>query len=394
MGRWEDGNRGSGAPRDSEIIKRGTSKLCVTLWLIKYYTNMKRLSLTILLTMLVLSQSFGQRKIINLPDLPRYLTLKCDLHMHTVFSDGNVWPTVRIDEALRDGLDAIAITDHMEYNPKKDLIPIDHNGAWKVGEEYARERNLILVHGTEITRKMPPGHFNALFISDATLIAKDSIWDAIDAAVKQGAFIQWNHPGWKVQQPDGIPVLYEIHKKLIEKGWINGIEIYNDVEYYPRVFNICSEYKLAITGNSDTHGIISEEYRKPEFINRPMTLVFAEERSAESLKEALFAGRTMVWFRDVLAGKEEFAKPFFYECISVGKPYYQDDDNIYFEVSNKSDIPFYLINGVTDAPEKLILAANSVTRIAVSKKVKSPLAYVVRNILTGENDFLNIELKF
>ena len=96
--------------------------------------------------------------------------------MHTVFSDGDVWPTVRIDEALRDGLDAIAITDHIEYNPKKDFIPVDHNAAWKVGEKYARERNLILVHGTEITRKMPPGHFNALFINDATLLQKIRYW--------------------------------------------------------------------------------------------------------------------------------------------------------------------------------------------------------------------------
>ena len=139
--------------------------------------------------------------------------------MHTVFSDGNVWPTVRIDEALRDGLDAIAITDHLEYTPKKDFIPVDLNAAWKIGEGYAKERNLILVHGTEITRKMPPGHFNALFINDASLIAKDSVWDAFEAAIKQGAFLQWNHPGWKSQQPDGIPKMYEIHQRLIKK-WL------------------------------------------------------------------------------------------------------------------------------------------------------------------------------
>ena len=314
------------------------------------------------------SAVFGQRKIVNLPDLPGYVTMKCDFHTHTVFSDGNVWPTVRIDEALRDGLDAIAITDHLEYSPKKDFIPVDHNAAWKVGEEYARERNLILVHGTEITRKMPPGHFNALFIKDATLIAKDSVWDAIEEAVKQGAFIQWNHPGWKAQQPDGIPRMYEIHRKLLAKGWLNGIEFFNDVEYYPLVFNMCKEYKLAIMGNSDTHGLISDEYKKPEYINRPMTLVFAKERSHDSLREALFAGRTMVWFRDILAGKEEYARPFFYQCISVGKPFYKDDDNIYFEIANKSDIPFYLINGIKDAPEEITLSANAVTRVVVEQK--------------------------
>ena len=37
---------------------------------------------------------------------------------------------------------------------------------------------------------------------------------------------------------------------------------------------------------------------------------------------------------------------FFYQCISVGKPFYQNDKSLFFEVTNNSDIPFYLINGV------------------------------------------------
>ncbi len=357
--------------------------------------SMKRITLTCLFVFLVLCSVFGQRKIINLPDLPGYLTMKCDFHMHTVFSDGDVWPTVRIDEALRDGLDAIAITDHLEYNPKKDFIPVDHNAAWKIGEGYALMNNLILVHGTEITRDMPPGHLNALFITDGSLIAKDSVWDAVEAAVKQGAFIQWNHPGWKVQQADGIPVMYEFHRKLLAKGWLHGIEYYNDVEYYPLVFKMCKEYNLALMGNSDNHGSISVAYNRPEYINRPMTLVFSKEKSSDALKEALFAGRTMVWFRDILAGKEEYAKPFFYKCISVGKPFYKDENNIYFEVANRSDIPFYLTKGTTKgAPEEIALPANSVTRIVVSKKTNSPVAYDVRNILTGETEVLAVELKF
>ena len=76
----------------------------------------------------------------------------------------------------------------------------------------------------------------------------------------------------------------------------------------------------------------------------------------------------MVWFRDILAGKEEYAKPFFYQSVSVGKPYYSDKDYIYFEVTNKSDIPFHLINGIKDAPSELTLYANSVTRIASKQK--------------------------
>ena len=354
---------------------------------------MKKLIFIAFLFVLTGTTVFGQRRIVNLPDIPGYVTLKCDFHLHTVFSDGDVWPTVRIDEALRDGLDAVAIADHLEYNPKKDFIPIDHNAAWKITDGYAKERNLILVHGAEITRKMPPGHFNVLFITDASLIAKDSVWDSFEAAIKQGAFLQWNHPGWKAQQPDGIPMMYDIHKKLIEKGWLHGIEFFNTDEYYPLVFAFCNQYNLALMGNSDVHGTISEIYTKPEYTNRPMTLVFAKEKTSDALKEAMFAGRTMVYFQEKLVGKEEYAKSFFYQCISVGKPYYQNDKSLFFEVTNNSDIPFYLINGIANAPASVTLAANSVTRIILSKKITSPLVYDVRNVLTGEKEVLKIELK-
>lgn len=355
---------------------------------------MKRLITIILLITTVSFAGFSQRKTVNLPDLPGYVTLKCDFHMHTVFSDGNVWPTVRVGEAWRDGLDAISITDHIEYNPKKDFIPIDHNAAWKIAENTARDYNLILVHGTEITRKMPPGHMNALFIQDASLLTGDSVMDVYAAAIKQGAFLQWNHPGWKSQEPDGIPKLYPIHKYLIEKGWLHGIEFFNDSDYYPLVMTFCKQFNLAVMANSDNHGVISEDYREPEYTNRPMTLVFAKARTHDALKEAMFARRTLAYFRDMIAGREEYAKPFFYQCISVGKPYYQNDKSIYFEVTNRSDIPFYLVNGTTEAPQSITLAANGVTRVVVSKKVTSPLVYDVKNVLTGEEEVLKIELKF
>ena len=57
------------------------------------------------------------RNEIHVPDPEGYRTLKCDFHIHTVFSDGLVWPTVRVDEAYREGLDAIALTEHLEYLP-------------------------------------------------------------------------------------------------------------------------------------------------------------------------------------------------------------------------------------------------------------------------------------
>ncbi|MBP7732038.1 MAG: hypothetical protein KA114_10495 [Bacteroidales bacterium] len=355
---------------------------------------MKKILIISLLLMQATLAGYSQRKIVNLPDLPGYVTLKCDFHTHTVFSDGNVWPTIRVSEAYRDGLDVLAITDHIEYQPKKDFIPTDHNASWKIAQNAALESNIILVHGAEITRSMPPGHLNALFITDANALVKDSVYDAIEAAIKQGAFIHWNHPGWKSQEPDGIPKLYNIHKRLLKNGWIHGIEFFNDSEYYPNVLEWCKEYRLAVLANSDVHGIISEIYSSAEGSHRPMTLVFAKERTSESLKEALFAGRTLVWFGNTLAGKEEFAKPFFYQCISTGKRFHETGKNIYIEIVNKSDIPFALVNGPKGAPASITLGANSVTRVVIPKTFTGALVYDAKNIITGTNEVMKVEIKY
>src|SRR5690554_7062845 len=58
---------------------------------------------------------------IRIPDIDGYKTLKGDFHIHTVFSDGKVWPDQRVKEAWNEGLDVIAITDHIEYRPNQKI---------------------------------------------------------------------------------------------------------------------------------------------------------------------------------------------------------------------------------------------------------------------------------
>ncbi len=335
----------------------------------------------------------GQRRDLYMPDIPGYVTLKCDFHSHTVFSDGYVWPDVRIEEAWRDGLDAIAITDHIEYTPHKDYIPADLNAAWNIVNQKAKEKNLILVHGAEITRSMPPGHINALFIQDAAPLADPDFMKAIEAAVKQGAFIQYNHPGWKAQEKDGIPKLYPVHKELIAKGWLHGIEYFNEYEHYPLVLDMCRDNKLAVMGNSDVHGSISEIYKLPEYPQRPMTLVFAKERTMESLREAMFAGRTAVWYGNELAGFKEYTEPLFYASLTIVKPFRSDEKYIWFEISNKSDLPFYLINGPEGAPKEITLPARSTVIVRAAVKFSAEaIKYDVKNVITGNGQILNIAI--
>jgi hypothetical protein len=145
--------------------------------------------------------------------------------------------------------------------------------------------------------------------------------------------------------------------------------------------------------SSDMHGLISDAYMPPDYQHRPMTLVFSKERSHDGLREALFAGRTLVMFRDTIAGKEEFAGPFFYQCISVGKPCYENEKKRFIEIANNSDIPFNLVNG-NHSPRSVTLKTNTATRIAINKTTVSPLVYEAGNILTGENKKLRVEIRF
>ena len=44
--------------------------------------------------------------VINFPDTNEYKIFTVDLHTHSVFSDGHVWPTVRVGEAEHEGFNS------------------------------------------------------------------------------------------------------------------------------------------------------------------------------------------------------------------------------------------------------------------------------------------------
>ncbi len=153
------------------------------------------------------------RENINIPGFDGYEVLKCDFHIHTVFSDGRVWPDMRVNEAWQQGLDAIAITDHIEYRPFKDMVIGDLNESYKIAKAHA---DYLGVHCYQRCRgytRKPIGHLNALFINDANKLDQEDPVDALREAKKQGAFIMWNHPGW----PDDKSTLYSIHEQLFER---------------------------------------------------------------------------------------------------------------------------------------------------------------------------------
>jgi hypothetical protein len=343
---------------------------------------MKKINLLFCFVLFALFSAAQEQKVNVIPDIPGYMTLKCDFHLHSIFSDGAVLPKVRVDEAIRENLDAIAVTEHIEYRPnhRSGDVTSDHNRAFVLASAYARTKpdSLIVIHGSEITRDMPPGHINALFVKDSNPLATPDWRDAIKAAKEQGAFIFWNHPAWRRQAPDGVPKWYDEHTQLYDRGCIMGIEIYGAGGYTALAHGWAADKGLALLGNTDAHAPLS--YVSPA--HRTMTLVFATERSEEGIREALSDRRTVAYNGDNdLCGPEDLLKALLEACLSVDDVA-KEDGRLRATVTNGSTLTFELSSVQTSTEKTTIGPLESVkVDIALKNPTGTAIELVVDNML-------------
>lgn len=170
----------------------------------------------------------------------------------------------------------------------------------------ALSSGIILIRAGEISRSMPPGHFNALFVKDVDALDLPDVPDALGESVKQGGFIIWNHPGWRKQQPDTTKWWKE-HDEIYRRGWMHGIEVFNEKEWYP---------------------------------------------------EAMFAKRTATLFFNKLVGRKELIEHLINQSLRVESPHLYLDGWAYFTVKNLTDIEFTMVKPGTDKselPERTVL---------------------------------------
>lgn len=303
------------------------------------------------------------RKEIFIPQVNGFNVYKADLHTHTMYSDGQVLPKYRIREAWQDGLDIIAVTEHVEYRPveadlvnylekytdkkhkeavnhriggdgtTKDGIMVDLNTAVKISEKLAKSYGLTVIPGLEITRDADKiGHFNALFTTDNNLIYDPDPYQSILNAKAQNALIQHNHPGWRRK----TLAYSEWQKRVYGEGLVDGVEVVNGDEIYPGIVDRCVKDGMYITANTDIHATTAADYRVYGN-DRPMTLVFAKDKSLESVREALEAQRTLALAFNNLWGPDQLLKDLFMACVKVE----QLSGNKYV-LTNISSIPFVL----------------------------------------------------
>jgi len=331
----------------------------------------------------------------QIPDIPGYYTLKCDFHMHTVFSDGVVWPHIRVDEAIAEGLDVISITDHVEHHRKE--VEDNHMVPYEIAKKHAEGKDLLLILGGEISASRD--HFNALFLknTDEPKLRDKVPAKRIAAANEQEAFVFWNHPGWTARTTDGNCPMDEVFIELMKAGQIKGIEICNGDGYWEGAHKLVEAYDLTMIGNSDIHGVSSYQYLPDK--HRTITLVFAEEKSVDGVQKALLNGRTAIYQGDHLIGPEQLLKPLFLESLDIVTEYREGTSLARMTITNNSDFdfqcenksPFQFYNGI----HFFTIKAHAKTTIIVKTLEELPgfsLDLLVHNVLVAPGKSMEVAL--
>lgn len=376
-----------------------------------------KLALILLMVFAISSISLAQNSKVSVPDIPGYYTLKGDFHMHTVFSDGHVWPTFRVNEAIRDDLDVISLTEHIDYEGFPDIIEKDYNKSYEIATKAAANKGLIIIRGVEISPRVAPYHHNALFLEDANVlpteymksgkaqfvmkdsITHDQLMGPFLAVKKQNAFVSYNHPSWGWWDKKDTVLFTSFHQELLDLDILKGVEVVNSGNYNVIAHRIAMEHGLTMLCNTDEHYDNHPRYKDT---HRPMTLVFAKEKTAEGVEEALFAKRTALYFGDYIVARQAEAEALFKSAVSVSveRKLRKSEPLLVVKFVNNSDIPFetrmkseYDIEGYPLG--KVKIAPHDTTQVILravwSYPQETKLDAVVENILVAPEENLQTE---
>ena len=344
-----------------------------------------------------LGKNTSKRVEMILPQVNGYNIYKADLHSHTAFSDGSLMPKARVLEAYNDGLDILAITDHLEYRtneqtfldymkgyhkggtPKaknnlihreaadKDGILVDLNVPNISAQHYGKRYGVLVIPGVEISRHPDQyGHFNALFIKDANKIYDPVVEKSFRKAKAQGALIMHNHPGWRRSTTDRN----EWHQMVYQEGLIDGIEIINGRGSWPKLLNRCAEENLFVGAGSDSH---TTTFYRDHF--RTCTLIFAKECTEEAIKEAIVERRTLAYGVDNVMGDAKLLADLFNASVVAKVISVSESGEKTISVTNTSSIPYHIRKGKKNGMG-LVLEPFSTGTIKVAAD-KSPYYYVL-----------------
>lgn len=148
----------------------------------------------------------------------------CDLHTHSIYSDGTCTPAELIDLAKAAGLSAIALTDHNTVSGIPAFL------------EAGKDSGIILVPGIEVssdfmgTELHIVGLFRSLdhldaveaYVSDYLMRKEQSNIDLCDNLCAAGYIVSYDEI--KAATPDGVVNRALIAAELMRKGYVGSIK--------------------------------------------------------------------------------------------------------------------------------------------------------------------------
>ncbi len=363
----------------------------------------------------------GTRQEIIFPKVNGLNVYKADFHLHTIYSDGDVTPDARVIEAWHDGLDVIAITDHMEYrrieremyhymkdyiredlrglnkavntnvlksDPDAHGLLVDFNVSCNSAIKKGKDMGLLVVRGVEITRSSL-GDYNALFTTDNNKIYDPNLEQTIRNARAQGAFIIHNHPSYDKNTENHIT---PFTNDLYAKGLIDGVEIGNYTRMWSYLFTHCIAGGFTPFSNTDAHDYVDWIYRTSPSESsivryRNMTLVLAKECTEEAIHKALRKGNTIAYHNNNLIAREELLKGLFEASMTFELQRVGSKEN-YVTVKNISSVPYLIKIG----NNKYIV--NALGALSFKRpKAETQLNVEVLNMWYGNNDHPIVSVK-
>lgn len=332
-----------------------------------------------------------------LPTFHDSLLLNGDFQTHTVFSDGHVWPTFRVDEAWINGLDVLSITDHHNYFTRKKYVKTGNlNQSYNSAKKMAKKLDITLIKGIEWTGFKPPIHCNILFLKNANKFKNTTLEQALLEAKRQDAMVFWNHPCGHLGKDDKV-IMYPDVLRYVNKGLIHGVEVMTLRQNCHKILDFANKYNLTIFGNSDIH-----RSQKISLNNQhPRTLIFTPTNLKEDIKESLMLGNTLAYGFNMIYGKEELIKKLVSGSIYILNPQQKYKKTLYFKIRNISSIPFQIqynsyypylhLEKHFTIKEKAI----SILPIKVYPKFKEKVIFISFRIINSYYDSKNhVEIKF
>ncbi len=337
------------------------------------------------------------RKEVILPTVKGYTPYKADLHIHSTYTDGTLNIKGRVEEAWCDGLDVIAMTDHLSIRPvkgkvgevtpdsvkmKRGLKPLR---AMQSTVKSAKDFGLLVIPGVELTGDgETQGHYNALFINDIGSVYDYDALQTIRNARQQGALIMHNHPGWRHKTLE----MNDVEKAAYAEHLIDGIELMNGSAFYPGAFKTAKEHQLFLASNTDIHATTAQAYRENGHL-RNMTLIFAQECTLEAMREALEARRTLTYAFGAVCGEEELLKEFFAASvtakqISVDKK----RKSRRVKVTNNTSIPYTISVG-----KGHIRTIRPLTSTILTASKNKPISCTVMNMWSGADEHPQVKIE-